>query len=57
MDICDRSAQRPGARVSLLWREQAGIDLEGSKEKGKEEAMDLESNSYSGRDESSGASG
>ena len=31
LDLCERSAQRPGARVSQRWWEQDGIDLEGGK--------------------------
>ena len=32
--LCERSTQMPGARVSWRWWEQAGIELEGDKEKG-----------------------
>ena len=42
LDLCERSAQRPGARVSQWWWEQAGIDLEGSKKRAAEAATDLE---------------
>ena len=34
LDLCERSARRPGARVSWRWREQYGIDLEGGGGKG-----------------------
>ena len=56
MNLCDRSVRRPGARVSLRWWEQAGLDLEGGKKRtaatlsesdgeetvGEEEGMPLE---------------
>ena len=31
MDLCERSAWRPGARVSRRWWEQDGIYMEGAK--------------------------
>ena len=31
LDLCERSAQRTGARVSLRWWKQDGLDLEGAK--------------------------
>ena len=54
MDRCERSAWRPGARVSWRWWEQDGLDLEGAKKRvaaadsdgedsiGEEEGMLLE---------------
>ena len=33
LDLCERSAQRPGARVSQRWWEQGSIDLEGAKKR------------------------
>ena len=30
LDLCERSTRRPGARVSWIWWEQAGIDLVGA---------------------------
>ena len=38
MDFFERSTRRPGARVSQRWREQSGLDLEGSKERAAEAA-------------------
>ena len=29
LDLCERSARRPGARVYWRWWEQDGLDLEG----------------------------
>ena len=59
LDLCQRSARRPGARVSWRWWEQAVIDLEGAKKRAAEAATDsdLESDSDLGREESSEASG
>ena len=48
MDLCERSAWRPGARVSWRWWKQAGLDLEGAKKRAAASAAD------SGRDESIG---
>ena len=33
LDLCERSARRPGTRVSRRWWEQAGIYLEGAKKR------------------------
>ena len=33
MDLCDRSARRPGERVYRMWLEQDGLDLEGAKKR------------------------
>ena len=33
MDLCDRSAQRPGSWVSQRWWDQDRLDLEGVKER------------------------
>ena len=33
LEICERFARRPWARVSQQWWEQSGLDLEGGKEK------------------------
>ena len=33
LDLCERSARRPGAKVSQRWWEQYGLDLEGVKKK------------------------
>ena len=33
LDLCDRYARRPGARVSWRWQKQAGLDLEGEKKR------------------------
>ena len=33
MDLCERSARRPGARMSRWWWEQDGLDLEGAKKR------------------------
>ena len=41
MDLCERSARRPGARVYRRWWEQDGLDLEGAKNR---EAAAAESN-------------
>ena len=39
LDLCERSAQRPGSRVSRRWLEQAGKYLEGQR-KGRHVASD-----------------
>ena len=64
LDLCERSTQRPGAKVSRRWWEQAGIDLEGAKKREAEAATvsELESDSESnadpgGEEESRGLSG
>ena len=59
MDLCERSNRRLGARVSWKWWEQAGIELEGAKKRASalEAATDSKSDSDSGGEESSGASG
>ena len=64
LDLCERSTRRPGVRVSRLWWEQAGIDLEGDKKRASEAVTvsELESDSDSnadpgGEEESRGASG
>ena len=33
MDLCERSAWRPGARVSWRWWDQDGLNLEGAKKR------------------------
>ena len=59
LDFCERSTQRPGARVSRWWGEQSDIDLEGSNKRAAEVATELDSESDSdlGGEELSGASG
>ena len=57
LDLCERSARRPGARVSRRWWEHAVIELEEAKKRAAEATTDSESNSDSGGEESSGASG
>ena len=52
MDLCERSARRPGARVSLRCWEQAVIDLEGAKKRAAEVAKDSEWDSDSHGEES-----
>ena len=48
LDLCERSTQRVGARVSRWWWEQEGIDLEAGKERAAEAiAMNSESESDS----------
>ena len=37
MDLCERSARRPGERVSQRWWEQDGLDLEGTDKMSAEE--------------------
>ena len=54
MDLCERSNSWPGVRMSWRWWKQAGIDLEGEKERSAESETDSESDL--GREESSGAS-
>ena len=34
LDLCERSDQRTGVRVSRKWWEQDGLDLEGGEEEG-----------------------
>ena len=63
MDLCERAARRPGARVSRRWWGQDRIDLEGAKKQVAETAMisepdseeeaDMESNRDSGGEEES----
>ena len=43
LDLCERSAQWSGARVSRRWWEQAGIDLEGEKKRVIEAVTDSDS--------------
>ena len=38
LDLCERSARRPGARVSRRWWEQDGLDLEGEKKRAAAES-------------------
>ena len=47
LDLCERSNQQPGLRVSWWWWEQARIDLETAKKRAAESAtvLDLESGS------------
>ena len=45
MDLCERSTQRPGARVSWRWWAQADIELEGAKKILAEVATDSDSDS------------
>ena len=40
LDLCERSARRPGARVSWRWLEQASLDLEGEKKRAAVAAAD-----------------
>ena len=40
LDLCERSAQRPGARVSCRWWEQASLDLEGAKKRAAASAVE-----------------
>ena len=40
LDLCERSARRPGARVSQRWWEQDGLDLEGTKKQLEAEAAE-----------------
>ena len=64
LDLCERSTWQLGARVSLRWWEQDGIDLEGAKKRATEAVtvseleLDSESNTDpGGEEESRGASG
>ena len=52
LDLCERSTQRLGARVSLQWWKQSGINLEGAKKRVSEAVMvlDLGSDSDSNAD-------
>ena len=50
MDLCERSAQRLGARVSWRWWEQDGFNLEGAK-KGSETAADSYGEEKIGKEE------
>ena len=38
MDLCERSARRTGARVSMRWWEQDGLYVEGEKKRAAEES-------------------
>ena len=40
LDLCEKYARRQGVRVSRWWWEQAGIDLEGAKNRAAEAATD-----------------
>ena len=44
MELCERSARRPGERVSRLWWEQAGLSLDGLKKRAA--AVAAESDGY-----------
>ena len=57
LELCQRSAWRPGARVSQRCWEQVGVDVEGVKKSATEAAIDSKSDSDLGREESSRASG
>ena len=60
LDLCEKSTQRPGERVSRQWWEQAGIDLDAEKKRvapAAEAATDSESKSDLVVKESSGARG
>ena len=62
LDLCERSTWRPETRAYRRWWEQAGIDLEGAKNRASEAAtvleLDLELDADPGGEaESSGASG
>ena len=46
LDLCERTTQRAGARVSRRWWEQKGIDLKTAKEQAAE-ALDTDSDSVS----------
>ena len=49
LDLCERSARRPGARVSKRWWERAGLDFEGSKK--REAAAELDGSESIGEEE------
>ena len=38
LDLCERSARRPGVWVSQQWWEQDGLDLEGAKKRAAAES-------------------
>ena len=42
LDLCKQATRRPGARVSLWWWEQTGIDLKGAREKAAAAAAETE---------------
>ena len=48
LDLCERSARRPGAWVSRRWWEQDGLDLEGAKKRAAAELDGEESISKEG---------
>ena len=51
LDLCERSAQRPGARVSRRWWEQAGLELEGSKKRAAAAEADSDGDELMGEEE------
>ena len=42
LDLCERSARRPGARVSRRWWEQACLDLEGGNKRSEVAAAEAD---------------
>ena len=57
IDLCERSTWQTGLRVYRRQQEQASIDLERKKKRAAEATTELESESYSGGEESIGESG
>ena len=51
LDLYERSARRPGVRVSRRWWEQAGLELEWVKESVSEAASDLDREEPIGEEE------
>ena len=51
LDLYERSARRPGARVSWRWWEQAGLDLEGAKKRVSESAAESDGEETIGEEE------
>ena len=51
MDFCERSARRPGERVSRRWWEQAGLDFEGAKKRETSAAAESDGEETIGEEE------
>ena len=51
IDLCERSAWRPGFRVSWQWWEHAGLDLEGAKKRAAAAAAESDGGETIGEEE------
>ena len=51
LDLCEKSARRPGERLSRRWWEQADLDLEGGNKRVAEAAADSDVEESIGEEE------